>query len=159
MDFKYLFTSFDGRIGRQQYWLGILALVIASFVLIFVLGLVLGLFLPVALVSLIGTIIIFYPAIALSMKRLHDRDKAANPWGFIFFGPGILMQFMQIMGIGFTAIVIGGETVMIPSNGLVSIFSIVGGIIGLWAIVELGFLKGTDGDNKFGPDSLAKRVG
>lgn len=27
-------------------------------------------------------------------------------------------------------------------------------IIGFWALVELGFLKGTDGPNRFGPDPL-----
>ncbi|PCI03930.1 MAG: hypothetical protein COB78_06140 [Hyphomicrobiales bacterium] len=154
MDFKYLFTSFDGRIGRQQFWLGILAIVIASFALIIVLGFTIGLFLPTALISLIGTIIIFYPSLALSMKRLHDRNKGAKPWAFIFFGPGILMQLMQITGIGFTTSVIAGEEIVIPSNGLVMIFSVVGAVIGLWALVEFGFLKGTDGDNQFGPDPL-----
>ena len=26
MDWKYLFTSLEGRIGRQSYWMGVLAL-------------------------------------------------------------------------------------------------------------------------------------
>ncbi|MBL4725665.1 MAG: DUF805 domain-containing protein [Rhizobiaceae bacterium] len=154
MDFKYLFTSFDGRIGRKQFWLGILMIVIASFVLIVVLGFTIGLFLPTAMVSLIGTVIIFYPSLALSMKRLHDRNKGAKPWAYIFFGPGILMHLMQITGIGFTTSVFAGEEIVLPSNGLVTIFSIVGAAIGLWALVEFGILKGTDGDNQFGPDPL-----
>ncbi|MBN2144234.1 MAG: DUF805 domain-containing protein [Candidatus Aureabacteria bacterium] len=27
---------------------------------------------------------------------------------------------------------------------------------GLWSFIELGFIKGTDGDNRFGPDPLQK---
>jgi len=157
MDFKYLFTSFDGRIARREFWLGILVLIIASFALIFVLGIVLGFLFPMTLLSVIGTLIILYPAMALNIKRLHDRNKGANPWAFIFFGPGILVQFMQITGIGFTAIDVGGVMASYPSNGLVTFLTIVVGIIGLWALVELGFLKGTDGDNNFGPDPLEAR--
>ena len=28
--------------------------------------------------------------------------------------------------------------------------------ISIWAIIDLGFLKGTDGDNEYGPDPFAK---
>lgn len=156
MDFKYLFTSFNGRIGRQQFWLGILVLIIVSFVLIAVLGFTIGLFLPISLVSLIGTIIIFYPSLALSMKRLHDRNKGANPWAYVFFGPGLVVHLMQITGIGFTTSVIFGEEVVMHSNGLVTMLTLVGSAIGLWALVEFGILKGTNGDNKFGSDPLAR---
>lgn len=156
MNYKYLFTSFDGRIGRREYWLGLLLLIIASFVLIGVLGLTLGFFLPIAVVSFVGSLIIFYPAIALSMKRLHDRDKAAKPWAYIFFGPGMVMQLMRIFGIGFITVEFGGEMVVMPANGLVGLMSIAAGLISLWAIIELGFLKGTNGENKFGPDPLIK---
>ncbi len=42
MDFKYLFTSFDGRINRAKYWAGVVILAIISIVLGFVIGLVFG---------------------------------------------------------------------------------------------------------------------
>ena len=32
MDWKYLFTSFEGRIGRQQMWMGIIVLMVVSLV-------------------------------------------------------------------------------------------------------------------------------
>ncbi len=38
MDFKYLYTSFDGRINRAKYWAGIVILAIVSIVLGFVIG-------------------------------------------------------------------------------------------------------------------------
>jgi len=158
MDFKFLFTTFDGRIGRKQFWMGFIALIIASFVLIIVLGMVLGLFLPIGLVSLIGSLIILYPALALSIKRLHDRNKATNPWAYIFFGPGFLMNIMQTMGIGFTSADFGGEMNSFPTNGLTIALSGITAIIGIWALVELGFLKGTTGDNEFGPDPVPNPV-
>lgn len=158
MNYKYLFTSFDGRIGRREYWLGILILVIASFVLIGVLGTTLGLFLPVSLVSFIGSAIIFYPAIALSMKRLHDRNKAAKPWAYIFFGPGILMQLMRMSRIGFVNVAVDNVIVAVPSNGLIGLLSIVAGLISLWAIIDMGFIKGSEGENRFGPDPLKAKT-
>ena len=32
MDWKYLFTSLEGRIGRQSYWMGVIAVTVISFV-------------------------------------------------------------------------------------------------------------------------------
>jgi len=36
MDWNYLFTSFDGRISRQPFWIGTLVLWVASLVVSFV---------------------------------------------------------------------------------------------------------------------------
>lgn len=129
---------------------------IASFTLIFVLVQSLGLFLPTPAASLIGTVIVVYFWFALNMKRLHDRDKGAMPWAYIFFGPGILMQLMQLTGVGFTNTAISGESIMMQPNWLFIAVSLVGGLVAIWALVELGFLKGADGSNKYGPDPLAK---
>jgi uncharacterized membrane protein YhaH (DUF805 family) len=38
------------------------------------------------------------------------------------------------------------------SAGLILDLTAIG--IGIWAIIELGFLRGTDGPDKFGPDPL-----
>ena len=38
MDFKYLFTSFDGRINRAKWWAGVVILAIISIVLSFIIG-------------------------------------------------------------------------------------------------------------------------
>ena len=114
MDWKYLLTSFDGRIGRKSFWLGNLV--------IFLIGLVLAAVnTPIAFkfeyvgdaVSAIGTLALIYLQIALSAKRWHDRGKSGW-WTLIGFVP----------------------------------------VIGLWMLVECGFLRGTPGDNQYGPDPL-----
>ena len=81
MDWKYLLTSFDGRINRAKFWAGIgifILLAIAAFILDSILGTrfdtaggdqigVIGI--VVALASI-------YFAIALYAKRWHDRNKS-----------------------------------------------------------------------------------
>ncbi len=126
MDWKNLFLSFEGRISRQPFWLGSLALGIISIILQFVIVAVFGgsmdfrdpnatpsvaagiAFAVLALVSL-------WPSLAITVKRWHDRDKSGW-WTLI---------------------------ILIPIIGAI------------WMFVENGFLRGTDGRNRFGDDPLA----
>ena len=125
MDFKYLFTSFDGRIGRQQWWLGTIVLMVASWIISFVIQMFAGAPDPAtgqmnmgALIVLLVVMIPFiYASIALSVKRWHDRGKSG--WWYLI--------------------------VLVPLIG------------GIWALVENGFLRGTEGPNQYGPDPLAGR--
>ena len=116
MDWKYLFTSFEGRIGRQQMWMGIIVLIAISIV-VAVLDMILGTRTEsgMCILGLIYSIAAIYPSIALYAKRWHDRGKSGW-WSLIILVP-----------------IIGG----------------------LWLLIELGFLKGTDGPNQYGPDPLA----
>lgn len=112
MDYKNLLLSFEGRIGRQTYWMSYLAFI--------GIGIVLGIasaFLGQAgaILIVIFSLAIIWPALAIQAKRWHDRDKSA--WW-------ILIGLLPIIG---------------P----------------IWALVENGFLRGTEGQNRFGPDPLA----
>ena len=107
---EFLF-SFDGRIGRQSFWL---KFILPYFIIGFVVGFIDG------FVGLGGILIgLFYlatlwPYLAVLAKRWHDREKS------------------------------GWWT-------LIGLIPVVGGI---WILVECGFLKGTDGSNRFGEDPL-----
>jgi len=60
---------------------------------------------------------------------------------------------VQALGLGYTVTDIQGIPVPMPST----LFSIIGGVVGifgLYLLVVLGFLKGTEGTNNFGPDPL-----
>lgn len=149
-----LFTTFDGRINRQKLWLGSIALIVVGIVLGIVLSLISGgnaTFM--ALAGLILYLVLLYPGLALTIKRLHDRDKPAMPWVAIFFAPGLLLQVMQATGIGFSP-VNTPEGVMMMPDMLGGVVGLVALVVGIWALVELGFLKGTPGPNQFGPDPL-----
>jgi uncharacterized membrane protein YhaH (DUF805 family) len=81
--------------------------------------------------------------LAVGAKRLHDRNKSAW-WLLLFYVlPGVL----------------GGISNLLPGEGAAVIvaallgFAILG--IWIWMIVELGCLRGSIGDNQYGPDPLA----
>lgn len=137
MDWKNLYLSLDGRINRKPFWLGLLVMVIVTWVLEFVLFAIFGVNMmpnvdpnadPAAAAeaasAMMGKmmvplgilwLIIIWPAICLYAKRWHDRDKS---------GWWTLIGLVPVIG-------------------------------GIWMLVELGFLRGTEGPNRFGPDPLA----
>ena len=151
-----LLTSFEGRIGRGRYWLGVLAIIAISIAVGAVLGIVAASIGSPALL-LIGTLALYVVLVwfgaALTIKRLHDRDKPAVPWAVIFIGVPLLAGLMQLFGIGF-AEPAPGSTVPIVS-GLGAVVSLAALAVQLWALIELGFLRGTPGPNRFGPDPVA----
>jgi uncharacterized membrane protein YhaH (DUF805 family) len=129
-----LFTSFEGRINRQKWWLGLIVLVIAEWVIMFVITMFFGASMPTevdpdamgfsasyqlgavgAIILLIIMIPVIWAGLALSAKRWHDRGKSA--WW-------ILIGLIPLIG-------------------------------AIWTLVENGFLKGTEGSNQYGPDPLA----
>ncbi len=115
MDWKYLFTSFEGRIGRQAYWMGILAMTAFAFIaglLEAILGT--GGEEGYGVITILASLALIYPAIALYAKRWHDRGKS---------GWWTLIGLVPVIG-------------------------------GLWMLIELGFLKGTNGSNQYGADPV-----
>ena len=81
MDWKYLLTSFDGRINRAKFWAGI-GVFIAIGVVALILDSILGTRMTTASGAQIGIIGILvalasiYFALALYAKRWHDRNKS-----------------------------------------------------------------------------------
>ncbi len=143
MDWGTLFFSFSGRINRAKFWIASLKLMI-----VFMLSISVAYFamlttdsdaiaLLIALPVFIVVVGIVISGLAVGAKRLHDRDRSA--WWLVLFylGPGFLEAIGEAMG----------------EIGV--IFLVVSFGISIWALVELGFLRGTPGRNRFGPDPLA----
>src|SRR5262245_50540211 len=137
-----LFFGFQGRINRAKWWLAILIYVVAASLII---GLVLGVEEAVATPTLsanwIIAVLLYIPilisAIALGIKRLHDRNKSG--WWLVLF----YVVPYALQGIG---------TLM--GEGIGMVLSLIGGAISIWALVELGILRGTIGANQYGPDPV-----
>ncbi len=161
-----MFTGFAGRINRQKWWLGTIVLIIISLILYFVLSsFLVGSFDPMApdamssmmrnmsILQIIMLVIIGYPATALMKKRLHDRDRP--DWMvYEFWAPTVVGILINLLGLGYTTADVGG--IMMPQpSGLSMLIGLVSLAIAIWALVELGFLRGTDGPNQHGPDPLA----
>jgi uncharacterized membrane protein YhaH (DUF805 family) len=152
------FTSMDGRIGRQSWWIGVIVIIVVAIVLNFILGAVMGggmpsleqLMDPAVMmayaqkqgwISLIIGLITAYPYIALSVKRRHDRDNNGyDAIGLIVFS--LLWSLVQALGFV-------GST-----NPIYMIVSVIFLIYAIYILVQLGFLKGTAGPNSYGPDPL-----
>jgi uncharacterized membrane protein YhaH (DUF805 family) len=107
-----------------------------------------------AIIQLILIVILAYPTTALMMKRLNDRDRPSY-FAYIFWAPTVLLLLGGLTGLTTTPVDKGGVAVPTQS-GLGWVLSIASLAIGIWALIELGILKGTDGPNQHGPDPLAK---
>jgi uncharacterized membrane protein YhaH (DUF805 family) len=87
----------------------------------------------------VGTLVFAWVYLATSIKRLHDRDKSG--WWMIpfFVVPGLYNQFGDRLGDSWAMQLVG----------------LIAFVLGVWGLIEMYFLKGTRGPNRFGPDSLA----
>jgi uncharacterized membrane protein YhaH (DUF805 family) len=132
---RTLLFSFRGRINRMPYWLVSLAMMIVM-AAVFALVPTSGVWQTATLLLLL-LILSIWIGMALAAKRLHDRNKSAW-WLVIFYVlPGILEGIGEFAGDA-------GVVLLIASLAL-----------SIWALVELGFLRGTPGPNNYGPDPLA----
>lgn len=167
------FTSFEGRIGRKAWWLGTIVMIVVAFVLYFVLSVVMGTGLSAmmdpaklsepgfmenymrsaAWQQLISIAILGFPITALMAKRLNDRNRPS--WmKWLFWLPTLLGTLLGLSGMAYSYADVGGMMMPTPST-LMTITTILSVVVGIWALVELGFLRGTEGPNAYGSDPLA----
>jgi uncharacterized membrane protein YhaH (DUF805 family) len=96
MDFMNMFLSFNGRLRRMHFWVGFIILWVVEVIIMAVLigpaiaaaassGTGPG---PLALVGYLLLLVLVWPALALQVKRWHDRDKSGW-WVLISFVPFI----------------------------------------------------------------------
>jgi uncharacterized membrane protein YhaH (DUF805 family) len=78
--------------------------------------------------------------LATAIKRLHDRARSG--WWIVpfFVIPGLFSQFSDLL----------------PDSNWMLPFGLTASSLWLWGFVELFCIPGSTGDNRFGPDPLAK---
>jgi uncharacterized membrane protein YhaH (DUF805 family) len=141
MDWVYLLNSFEGRIGRQTFWIAMVVLGIAN-VLACLIAQEFGSERLSAIVDLAFT----YPEFAVGAKRCHDRNLPL--WLLaIFFAANAALDLLTVLG--------WGGTDEAPST-LAMVIAVPFTVLGLALLFELGFRKGTPGPNPYGPDPVAK---
>jgi len=135
-----LLFGYDGRIGRLHYWLGLMAAwAITGFFAAFAEEAVAGtgdIGRYVAFVFIVGTLIWVHSAV--TVKRLHDRGRPA--WWYLLYGVAPPALFIAATYFYTTNVLALASTLYVLSFA---------GLI--WVIVELGFLRGTAGPNRYGP--------
>ena len=146
MDWQTFWFGTGGRLGRMGYWLAVLiylaisalSFVVALQTLIALSGDLMSVLLYVG--SGLFVILVLFSAIAVGIKRLHDRDKSGW-WTIPFIALPLLLNGASRGGLVTTD---SATTLQWVSLALA-----------VWGIVELGILRGTVGPNRFGPDPLA----
>lgn len=149
---NYLFLAIDGRIPRKPYWIALVILIAGSLALATVLAFVMNISLEematqdpkVALLNIIMTLVLLYPSVAIFSKRLHDRNRSAL-WLIPAYGLGFIGTLLQFAGLA--------GTPEEPASHML-IVSILSLIVNVWLFIECGFIKGTAGENQYGPDPL-----
>jgi len=130
MSIGSLLWSYEGRIGRARFWLGMLIVLLLGAVIGFAAGFVGGLvdaasgsnleeMGPVtAILMLVAIAVMVYAQLAVYVKRFHDRSKT---------GWWVLIAFVPVIGV-------------------------------FWILIELGMLPGDPGPNAYGPPELPTAV-
>ena len=135
------YFSFRGRSGRARYWLttlGVYALFLAGAAVSFMAG-------PVgAVLFLVVMVAGLWASLAVAVRRLHDRNKSWW-WLLPMYGPVILLSVM-------------GEVASMSSPEAGAGFFALSLPFSIWMLVDLGILKGTTGENRFGYDPLQPSV-
>lgn len=95
---------------------------------------------PTLILKLLCTPLFLWIYLATAIKRLHDRDKRS--WWMIpfFVVPGLYDQFSDLL----------------PDSNRVLPLTLAASILWLWGLVEMFCLRGSVGENRFGPDPLAE---
>jgi uncharacterized membrane protein YhaH (DUF805 family) len=145
-DYNRLYFTSDGRIGRQDFGLGLIGMVVVGIIVTVILGAIFGMVSTGARVaSFIVQLALAYPGFCLMAKRFQDRGKPGS-YAWILVGLGLIVSLLGLIGLT-------GDPAQ--PNALGWLLNLVDIVVGLWFLVELGFLRGTEGDNQYGPDPLA----
>jgi uncharacterized membrane protein YhaH (DUF805 family) len=146
-----LLLGFEGRISRTQFWIGLAITAAAEIVLMLIFGIP---FFPtemkpvsMRLVEFAIQLVTIYPTAAIAVKRLHDRDRPGLYAAWII-GLTIIIALTNLFGLTDD-----------PKNPtwLDWVLGLCAVVIGLTFLVELGFRRGTAGENQYGPDPLGDR--
>lgn len=150
MGWKRLYFGFDGRIGRRQWWLAMLSLVAASLVLSFLANPLAWFSETIArkgpnLAETLFSIALLIPETAVTVKRFNDRDWPQwLPYGYaLVFLISTLFDHHRLIPIA--------SSPTAPQMAFIASLSAIVLII----IIDNGFLRGTVGPNRHGPDPVA----
>ena len=137
----YVFTSFNGRINREPFWIAVGILAAIEIAAQWLAGQS-----EDDTLSTILDLAFTYPEFALAVKRANDRNL--TPWIVaLFFAGNVALDLFTLLN--------GPLDTADPINGIILIpFA----LLGLVLIVELGFRPGTSGPNRFGPDPLSGKA-
>ncbi|WBQ11421.1 DUF805 domain-containing protein [Hyphomonadaceae bacterium ML37] len=155
MNLSHVLFSPNGRIGQQEYWIGVLILIAGNVV--------------TGIVPSIGGLLwlgLVWVGIAVFGKRLHDGGKTAwlhvIPWAITSV---LAISALSIVGVGVVQLVLDAAQNDRPSTASIAAMIAAGGFSLLlfsvamlvWAgyTIWVGLLKGDASENQYGPVPLS----
>ena len=133
--------STRGRITRTEWWIGTIILLIIDGIAA-ALNRLAGISSLAVLLALVF-LLILYCALAVTVKRLHDRDRRG--WWILMFPLGFVV-LVSVLG------TFGDDLDPMLYYTLLALTL----IIAAAAVMELGLRQGTAATNRYGADPLAK---
>jgi len=143
MNILHLLFGFSGRINRAKFWLAALI-----YLVVFLVGMTLVMMTTSSMTVIYTAAAILYvplgiSGIAVGIKRLHDRNKSGR-WLLLFYGVPLVLNLFGYYALDDDDPGLLGHILMYVSFA-----------INIWALVELGCLRGTIGANQYGTDPRA----
>ena len=142
MGYAWFLFSFKGRINRAPYLAVQLALLTFWLILIYYSSQ--GKDLHFDWVVTITMVWINAAAVA---KRLHDRNRSG--WWAV---PILILNRLSLVYYGLFFGLFFGVDISIAKELLLVLLAVAMSLLQTWVIIELFFVMGTDGPNRFGPD-------
>jgi uncharacterized membrane protein YhaH (DUF805 family) len=144
MDLAHLIFGLHGRINRKRYWIATGVLLVAT---------VTAMLVQYSLASpwpgIVLHFALLYPNFAVVLKRAYDRDMspALPTAGLLLLVFAYVVEFFGLAG-----------TNDDPNSTLLLLIWVPLLAIVIYLSVVLGFLKGTRGPNRYGPDPLEAHI-
>jgi uncharacterized membrane protein YhaH (DUF805 family) len=141
MNLEWVLFSFRGRLSRLPYWIGtLISVVVMAGVMVLLSSQVHTISgWGIAVCALLFAMML-WAVLALASKRLRDRGKGFGWLAFYLLLPPAI-EFL------------GGTT---GSYGIAIAVSLVSIGISIAGLIDMGFLRGTRGANRFGGDPLER---
>jgi uncharacterized membrane protein YhaH (DUF805 family) len=146
MDWKRLFLSPEGRIGRGEFWIGFLVILGVSVVLGFI-----------PILGQLVSLLLLWPTICIYSKRLHDFGKS----GWLQLVPIVSAIVFTIAAVvtGGGAVLMGGASgdanaggaAALAGMGMAMLFIALIFLVWLAFLLWVGLSKSDAGPNRFGP--------
>ena len=150
MDWQTLFLSAEGRIGRKDFWIGVLILFA-----VWAIAPVVHILAPLIWLLLV------YPWVCVFAKRLHDFGKSA--WlialpfavGAVCLSLGVMFGGLAALG-SVWSLAYGAENpsawaMMISGFGIMFAFVCLAGLVKLAFLLWVGLSPGDPAANRYGP--------
>lgn len=143
--FQFMFGA-SGRINRARYWRSVLIYIVAGMMTAVIMFTAAEIAAPLFIFLVVVVLIPWMVwGASFTTERLHDRNKSAW-WLVVFYVmPSVLAQIGDLLPLMGTA-----GTLLEKALALAAF------VLTIWGFIEIGFLRGTAGENSYGPDPLAQ---